>query len=101
MYTRHKLTLSKRVEIPVGAVVELPIKEVVEIPKTSLGEHVKNYGTFHIRKSLAMKGLLQAVSTPFPDGYVGEATIVAYNKHVAPIELLEGDEIGELWIFGG
>ena len=99
MYKRFKLTLSKRVEIPVGAVVELPVKEIVSIPKTPLGENVKNYGTFHIRKKLAMKGLLQAVSAPFPDGYVGEATIIVYNKHVAPIELLESDEIGELWVF--
>lgn len=100
MYTRYKLTLAKRYSIPVGAVVELEVNEVIEIPKSLLGEHQQNYGTFHIRKKQAMKGLFQAVSTPFPEGFKGKPTVVVQNRDVAEFELLEGWEIGELWLFG-
>ena len=34
MYTRYKLTLAKRVTIPVGAVVELEVNEEVVVKKS-------------------------------------------------------------------
>ena len=99
MYKRIKLTLAKRSTIQVGAVVELEVNEVVEIPKSALGTQQRNYGTFHLRKKFAMKGLFQAVSTPFPEGYSGKPAVVVENRYVADIELLAGEEIGELWVF--
>ena len=99
MYTRYKLTLANRVTIPVGAVSELEVKEIVEVPKSPLGEQQRNYGMFYIRKQFAMKGLFQAVHTPFPEGFSGVPVIVVENRHVAHIELLSGEEIGEFWLF--
>ena len=99
MYTRYKLTLANRVTIPVGAVAELEVKEIVEVPKSPLGEQQRNYGMFYIRKQFAMKGLFQAVHTPFPEGFSGVPVIVVENRHVAHIELLSGEEIGEFWLF--
>ena len=99
MYTRYKLTLVNRVTIPVGAVAELEINESVEVPKSPLGEQQRNYGMFYIRKQFAMKGLFQAVHTPFPEGFNGVPVIVVENRHVADIELLANEEIGEFWLF--
>ena len=99
MYTRYKLTLANRVTIPVGAVVELEAVQQVEVPKSPLGEQQRNYGMFYIRKQFAMKGLFQAVHSPFPEGFVGKPTIVVENRHVADIELLQSEEIGEFWLF--
>ena len=100
VYTRYKLTLANRVTIPVGAVVELEVNEVIEIPNGALGTQQRNYGTFHIRKKHAMKGLFQAVSSPFGEGWVGKPTVVVQNRDVTEFELLESEEIGELWLFG-
>ena len=99
MYTRYKLTLAKRVTIPVGAVVELEVNEEVVVKKSPLGEQQRNYGNFHIRKQHAKKGLFQAVTTPFPEGFKSKPTIVVENRHVADIELLANEEIGEFWLF--
>ena len=99
MYTRYKLTLANRVTIPVGAVVELEVVQQVEVPKSPLGEQQRNYGMFYIRKQFAMKGLFQAVTTPFPEGFNGVPVIVVENRHVANIELLQSEEIGEFWLF--
>ena len=99
MYTRYKLTLANRVTIPVGAVVELEVVQEVEVPKSPLGEQQRNYGMFYIRKQFAMKGLLQAVHTPFPEGFKNKPVIVVENRHVADIELLSGEEVGEFWLF--
>ena len=98
MYTRYKLTLSNRVTIPVGAVVGLEVVQQVEVHKSPLGEQ-RNYGMFYIRKQFAMKGLFQAVHTPFPEGFSGVPVIVVENRHVADIELLSGEEVGEFWLF--
>ena len=99
MYVRYKLTLKNRVTIPVGAIVELEVNERVSIKKSPLGYQQRNYGTFHIRKQHAKKGLFQAVTTPFPEGFSGKPTIVVENRHVADIELLANEEIGEFWMF--
>ena len=93
---KSKLTLLERVEIPVGAVVELPVAEDVVV---EYGYDQENYAVFYLRKSLALKGVIQLVHTPFPSGYFGKPTIVVKNDHVAPIELNQGDELGELWYF--
>ena len=100
MYTRYKLTLAKRYTIPVGSVCELEVNEVIEIPKSALGEQQRNYGMFYIRKQFAMKGLFQAVHSPFPEGFKNKPVIVVENRHVADIELLANEEVGEFWLFG-
>ena len=99
MYTRFKLTLSKRVTISPNSVVELEVVQQVEVPKSPLGEQQRNYGMFYIRKQFAMKGLFQAVHSPFPEGFSGVPVIVVENRHVADIELLSGEEVGEFWLF--
>lgn len=98
MYKNIPLTLKNRVEIPVGAVVEVEVNEVVSVPYNNY-DFCGNYATFHIRKSIAKKGVLQCVTTPFPEGYKDVPTVVVQNNHVAPIELLQGDEIGSVWVF--
>ena len=99
MYTRFKLTLSKRVTISPNSIVELEVVQEVEVPKSPLGEQQRNYGMFYIRKQFAMKGLFQAVHTPFPEGFKNKPVIVVENRHVADIELLSGEELGEVWLF--
>lgn len=99
MYTRYKLTLSKRATIAPNSIVQLEVNEVIEIPKSPLGEQQRNYGMFYIRKQFAMKGLFQAVHTPFPEGFKNKPVIVVENRHVADIELLMGEELGEVWIY--
>ena len=99
MYTRFKLTLSKRVTISPNSIVELEVVQQVEVPKSPLGEQQRNYGMFYIRKQFARKGLFQAVHTPFPEGFSGVPVIVVENRHVADIELLSGEEVGEFWLF--
>ena len=99
MYQRVKLTLSKRVTISPNSIVELEVNETIEIPKSPLGEQQRNYGKFYLRKSFAVQGLLQYVHTPLPEGFNKKPTVVVKNDHVAPIELLQGEEVGELWIF--
>ena len=99
MYTRFKLTLSKRVTISPNSIVELEVVQQVEVPKSPLGEQQRNYGMFYIRKQFAMKGLFQAVHTPFPEGFKNKPVIVVENRHVADIELLSGEEVGEFWLF--
>ena len=101
MYTRFKLTLSKRVTISPNSIVELEVVQQVEVPKSPLGDQQRNYGMFYIRKQFAMKGLFQAVHTPFPEGFSGVPVIVVENRHVADIELLSGEEVGEFWLFEG
>lgn len=90
-YSKNKLTLKKRSTIHVGAVVDLEVNEFVNVEGI--------YATFHIRKCLAKSGLIQLVSTPFPQGFCGLPTISVKNDSVSDIELREGDEIGELWCF--
>ena len=99
MYTRFKLTLSKRVTISPNSIVELEVVQEVEVPKSPLGEQQRNYGMFYIRKQFAMKGLFQAVHTPFPEGFKNKPVIVVENRHIADIELLSGEEVGEFWLF--
>ena len=99
MYTRFKLTLSKRVTISPNSIVELEVVQQVEVPKSPLGEQQRNYGMFYIRKQFAMKGLFQAVHSPFPEGFKSKPVIVVENRHVADIELLSGEEVGEFWLF--
>ena len=99
MYTRFKLTLSKRVTISPNSIVELEVVQQVEVPKSPLGEQQRNYGMFYIRKQFAMKGLFQAVHSPFSEGFSGVPVIVVENRHVADIELLSGEEVGEFWLF--
>ena len=88
MYTRYKLTLANRVTISPNSIVKLEVKEIVEVPKSPLGEQQRNYGMFYIRKQFAMKGLFQAVHTPFPEGFKNKPVIVVENRHVADSELL-------------
>lgn len=97
MYKCVKLTASKRSTTEVGAVVELEVNEVVAIPNSLLGN--RNYGVFHLRKKHAMTGVIQMVTTPFPDGWVGKPRVVVKNDSATLFELLEGEEIGEMWVF--
>lgn len=112
MYKIIPLTLKERVEIPVGSVVELELNEEVEVPSSGgisfdweTGEIVatsegnNNYATIHIRKSIAKKGVLQCITTPLHESYKGFPTVVVQNNHVAPIELLQGEEVASAWVF--
>ena len=96
MYKIEKLTVKNRCEIPVGGVVEIEVAEEVHI-HSDLGKQC--YVQFYLRKSLAKKGLLQCVHSPFPANWRGKPLIVVKNDDVAPIELRVGDEIGEIWIY--
>ena len=96
MYKIEKLTVKNRCEIPVDAVVEVEVNEEVHI-HSDLGKQC--YGQFYLRKCLAKKGLLQCVHSPFPANWKGKPLIVVKNDDVTPIELRDGDEIGEIWIF--
>lgn len=95
---RLKLTVKDRSTIKVGAIVEVEVNEVVNIP-LNYSEVRTRWGQFYLRKSIAKKGVIQVVHTPFAEGYSGKPLIVLKNDHVADIELLAGEEIGEVWFF--
>lgn len=107
LYSIIKLTAKNRSTIESGSVVEIEVNEEVEIQPSQLtydsyGEldGIKTpYGKLYIRKSIAKKGVVQMVHTPFPSGYRGVPLVVVKNDDVSPIELLAGEEIGELWVF--
>ena len=107
MYNIIKLTVKNRSTIESGSVVEIEVNEVIEVDGISpvfdsYGEATgvkMPYGKFYLRKSIAKKGVIQMVHTPFPSGYKGVPLVVVKNEDVSPIELLAGEEIGELWIF--
>lgn len=98
MYNITKLTVKNRSTIQSGSVVEIEVNESIEIPYVK-GLDRKAYGQFFIRKSLAKRGVIQTVFTPFPEGYKGVPLVVLKNDDVSPVELLAGEEIGELWVF--
>ena len=98
MYKIEKLTMTERVSIPVGAVVQLNVNENLSVEASESLIHT-NYATIHIRKKYASKGLLLAVSTPLPDGFIGKPIVVVQNNDVAPIELLKDEEIASVWVF--
>lgn len=100
MNQRIKLTCKERCTVKSGAVVEIPVNETLSIffnksPDYSL------YGKFYLRKKLAMQGIIQLVHTPFPTGYCGVPTIAIKNDSINDLELLSGEELGEVWIFKG
>lgn len=98
MYKIEKLTMAERVSIPVNAVVQLNVNESLSV-EASERLVPTNYATIHIRKKYASKGLLLAVTTHLPDGFIGKPVVVVQNNDVAPIELLKDDEIGSVWVF--
>lgn len=98
MYSIIKLTVKNRSTIKSGSVVEIEVNEEVFIPYVK-GLGYKAYGQFFLRKSLAKRGVIQTVFTPFPEGYIGKPLVVLKNDDVSDIELLAGDELGELWVF--
>ena len=107
MYNVIKLTVKNRLTIASGSVVDIEVNEEVSIDVEKLifdsfGEQngvIMPYGKFYLRKSIAKKGVVQMVHTPFPSGYKGIPLVVVKNEDVSPIELLAGEEIGELWVF--
>lgn len=98
MYSIIKLTVKKRLTVESGSVVEIEVNEMVDIPHIK-GLNAKSYGQFYLRKSIAKRGVIQMVHTPFPQGYIGYPLVVVKNEDVSPVELLAGEEIGELWVF--
>ena len=101
MYKIEKLTVKNRCEIPVNSVVEVEVNEEVYVPiSTSFveDEYKLSYATIHVRKTFAKQGLLQLVTTPFPEGF-WKPLIVVQNNGVSPIELRAGDEIASVWLF--
>ena len=94
MYTRYKLTLANRVTIPVGAVVELEVKEQLSIPNNC-------YGMFFLRKYFAKLGVIQVVHSPFPSNWEGKPCVVVKNDSISDVEMFKGDDIGEVYCFGG
>ena len=102
-YVTMKITSAKRITIPVGAVVEIEVNETVEIQQERSCYTNKKinhyYGKFFLRKMFAKQGLLQAVHTPFPSGYNDKPLVVVKNDSLIPIEILSGEELGEMWEF--
>lgn len=98
MYNIIKLTVKNRSTIKSGSVVDVEVNEEVVIPYVK-GLGYKSYGQFFLRKSIARRGVIQMVNSPFPEGYIGKPLVVLKNDDVSDIELLAGDELGELWIF--
>lgn len=91
MYSVLKLTCKNRCDIQRGSVVTIEVNETVEIPDGSLG-------MFYIRKKHAVSGLIQLVHSPFKSGkYV--PTVAVKSDAINSVELLSGEELGELFIF--
>ena len=92
MYTILKLTCKNRCSIQRGSVVTIEVNEEVCIPKGCIG-------MFYIRKKHAVQGIQQLVHSPFKEGtYI--PTVSVKSDAISSVELLSGDELGELFIFG-
>ena len=87
-----KMYCKERITIKAGSVVEIPCSTMYTV-------YEDGYAQFFLRKSFAVKGLLQVVHTPFPSGWVGIPTIVVQNIGVSDFELLADEELGEMWGF--
>ena len=98
-YSVQKLTVKKRSTIKSGAVCEVEVNEQVVIPFIKAIDK-KAYGQFFLRKKFAVD-LTQKILTPFPQGYSGVPLVMVKNDSVGDIELLAGEELGEVWIFVG
>lgn len=92
VYSIIKLTVKNRSTIKSGSVVDVEVNEEVSIPENC-------YGAFYLRKKIAKQGVIQVVHTPFKEFWKGKPLVVLKNDNVSDIELLAGDELGELWIF--
>ena len=90
--TTTKLYSKDRVTIKAGSVVEIEVDGDYGV--------MLDYAQFFLRKSFAVKGLLQVVHTPFPHNWCGIPTVVVHNVGVSDFELLTGEELGEMWEFG-
>ena len=86
-----KLYSKDRVTIKAGSVVEIEVSDDYFV--------MSEYVQFFLRKSFAVKGLLQVVHTPFPNNWHGTPTVVVHNVGVSDFELLAGEELGEMWEF--
>lgn len=86
----QKLTSAIRVDIPPnGSTVEIPVNEDIEIPEGYC------IGKFFIRLCLA-KLSLNAPDCKFRAGWKGKTNIVIQNNGPNTVEILKGDELGEL-----
>lgn len=108
MYKIKKLHIKNRCTIEPNALVEIEVCESIAVPSSSSflvtydndkTQFNSPYAKFYLRKAFVKSGLLQQVHTPFPTGWKGVPLVVVQNNGVAPIELLTGEEIGELWFF--
>ena len=86
-----KLYSKDRLTIKAGSVVEIQVSDDYYVDS--------RYAQFFLRKSFAVKGLLQVVHTPFPKNWCGIPTVVVHNVGVSDFELLAGEELGEMWEF--
>ena len=91
-YETIKLTCKNRCSIQRGSVVTIEVNEEVCIPEGSIG-------MFYIRKKHAVQGIQQLVHSPFKEG-VYIPTVSVKSDAISSVELLPGEEIGELFIFG-
>ena len=86
-----KLYSKDRLTIKAGSVVEIQVSDDYYVDS--------RYAQFFLRKSFAVKGLLQVVHTPFPSNWYGTPTVVVHNVGVSDFELLADEELGEMWEF--
>jgi len=92
-YKKIKLTVSKRFTAEDKSVVSIPVNEKINIPQEC-------FGVFYLRKSFCVNGIIQLCHTPFPEHYFDTPVVVIKNDSLVPFELLAGEEIGEIWVFG-
>lgn len=85
-----KLTVKQRCTVNADSSPDVPVNELVSIPPN-------HYGEFYIRKRFGNKGL-DVPKSPFPEDWSGIPEICVINSGANDVELLAGEEIGELHI---
>lgn len=84
-----KLRSAVRVDIKPNATVEIKVLEHITIPEGLV------IGKFFIRKSLSLKSL-NSPDCKFRAGWNGVPSLVIQNGGANTVEILAGDELGEL-----
>lgn len=85
------LSLSENIMIPHGRSLNVSFKEKINLPQNI-------FSTFNIRSSFSRKGIF-ATTGIYDPGYVGSLGCTLYNISGSPIQLEEGERVGQMLFF--
>lgn len=85
-----KIRCKERTTIVPGSSPEIPTSMELSIPSGTIGQ-------FFLRKKLAKQGLVSSANI-FHPSWVGTPSIILNHQGANMVELMPGEELGELWL---